>query len=198
MIIDKDTYRLPKTNYHQSEYTKTQIVIGDTMRRDMYHYDSWVNRFGGKYKNTAAYTIRKDGTIYEHYDPKYYSEFITLHDMAPFIIPIVLENIGWLVRDEPNDRYYDWLGHSYMLDKVTNHKWRNKQIWDNYTDEQITSLKYLTNKLCDDHGVKKQCIGHTLFNEDVDIYEGITFRSNYYQEFTDINPSFDIITFNEI
>lgn len=198
MIIDSETYKLPKDNYYHSEYTKTQIVVSDTTRKDMYHYDSWVNRGNGQCKKTAAYTIRKDGTIYEHYNPKYYSDFITLHDISPFVIPIVLENVGWLVKDEPNGRYYDWLGHSYMLDDVTNQKWRNKQTWDKYTNEQIISLKNLTDKLCDEHNIKKQCIGNTVFNEDVDIYEGITFRSNYYQEVTDINPAFDMITFNDL
>ena len=33
---------------------------------------------------------------------------------------------------------------------------------------------------------------HQLFDEDIDIFKGITFRSNYYQELTDVSPAFDI------
>jgi hypothetical protein len=77
MIINKKTYRLPERNYHKEEYTKKQIVVGHTGRKDMYHYSSWLNRHNGYYTKTAAYTIDKECNIYEHYDPKYYSDFIT-------------------------------------------------------------------------------------------------------------------------
>ena len=64
-----------------------------------------------------------------------------------------------------------------------------------YTKEQLISLRELTNKLCDDFQIKNDCISHNVFNEDVDIYEGITFRSNYYQEATDVSPAFDMDIF---
>jgi hypothetical protein len=197
MIINKKTYRLPERNYHKEEYTKKQIVVGHTGRKDMYHYSSWLNRHNGYYTKTAAYTIDKEGNIYEHYDPKYYSDFITKHDMAPFTIPITLVNVGWLNKDTVNDRYYDWLGHNYIKedDEVTFSKWRNHNFWENYTGEQLTSLRNLTDKLCNDFNIKNDCIGHSVFNEDVDIYEGITFRSNYYQESTEISPAFDMDIF---
>jgi hypothetical protein len=194
MVIDKDTYKLSNNNYHKHVYTKKQIVIGHTGRKGMNHYSAWENRHNGQYKKTAAYSINNDGVVYEHYNPKYYSDFITKHDMAPFTIPITLTNVGWVRRDDINDRYYDWLGHNYILEKddIISERWRNKEHWVKYTDEQLVSLKNLTDKLCDDFGIKNDCIGHTVFNEDVDIYEGITFKSNYYQEATDISPAFDM------
>jgi N-acetyl-anhydromuramyl-L-alanine amidase AmpD len=197
MVIDKKTYKLSDNNYHKQEYTKKQIVIGHTSRKEMYHYGSWINRHNGKYKRTAAYTIDKNGKIYEHYDPKYYSEYVTLHDMGPFTIPITLSNIGWVQKDSVNDRYYDWLGHNYILEDsdIVTKRWRNKEHWVKYSEEQINSLKNLTDKLCDEFEIKNNCIGHTVFNEDVDIYEGITFKSNYYQEATDISPAFDMELF---
>tara|TARA_R110000803_G_scaffold196935_1_gene260383 strand:- start:53 stop:658 length:606 start_codon:yes stop_codon:yes gene_type:complete len=197
MVIDKETYKLSDKNYHKHEYTKKQIVIGHTGRKEMHHYGSWVNRHNGQYKKTAAYTIDKDGKVYEHYDPKYYSDYIPLHDMGPFTIPITLTNVGWIQKDNVNDRYYDWLGHNYILedDDVVTERWRNKEHWVKYTDEQIISLKKLTDKLCDDFKIKNDCIGNTVFNDDVDIYEGITFKSNYYQEATDISPAFNMDLF---
>jgi hypothetical protein len=199
MVIDKDTYKLSNNNFHKDEYTKKQIVVGHTGRKDMFHYSSWKNRHNGSYKKTAAYTIDKEGKVYEHYDPKYYSDFISLYDMDPFIIPITLTNVGWVKKDNLNDRYYDWLGHNYILegDDVITKRWRDKEHWVKYTDEQLSSLKTLTDKLCDDFGIKNDCIGHTVFNEDVDIYEGITFKSNYYQEVTDISPAFDMNIFKK-
>jgi hypothetical protein len=197
MVIDKETYKLPNKNYHKQEYTKKQIVIGHTGRKEMFHYSAWKNRHNGEYKKTTAYTIDKDGTIYEHYDPKYYSDFILLHDMAPFTIPITLTNVGWVKKDDINDRYYDWLGHNYILEgnDIVTKKWRNKEHWMKYPSKQLISLKNLTDKLCNDFEIKNDCIGHTIFNEDVDIYEGITFKSNYYQEATDISPAFNMDLF---
>jgi N-acetyl-anhydromuramyl-L-alanine amidase AmpD len=196
-MIDTETYKLGEKNYYKKEYIKTQIVIGHTGRKNMYHYSGWINRYNGEYKKTAAFTIDKEGKIFQHYDPKYYSDFITLHNMAPFTIPIVLTNVGWLQKDTVNDRYYDWLGHNYIIDNdsVVIKKWRNREYWESYTKKQFDSLKKLTDKLCDEFGIKNDCIGHTVFNEDVDIYEGITFKSNYYQESTDISPAFDMEIF---
>lgn len=200
MVIDKETYKLPDDNYFKQEYTKTQIVIGHTGRKNMYHYSSWKNRHNCKYKKSAAFTIDRDGKIYQHYEPKFYSEYISKYDMAPFTIPITLTNVGWVQKDVVNDRYYDWLGHNYILedDDIVTRKWRNKEYWIRYTDTQLNSLKNLTDKLCEDFNIKNDCIGHTVFNEDVDIYEGITFKSNYYQEVTDISPAFDMEIFKTI
>lgn len=197
MVIDKETYKLSENNYFKKEYTKKQIVVGHTGRKDMYHYSSWINRHNGGYKKSAAFTIDREGNIYQHYDPKFYSEFISLYDMAPFTIPITLTNVGWVQKDNINDRYYDWLGHNYILedDDIVIKKWRNKDYWVKYTDKQLKSLRNLTDKLCQDFNIKNDCIGHTVFNEDVDIYEGITFKSNYYQEVTDISPAFDMEIF---
>jgi hypothetical protein len=197
MVIDKESYKLGDDNYYKIECDKQQIVIGHTGRKDMYHYLGWTNRHGGKYKKTATFTINKEGNVYQHYDPKYYSDFVSLYNIAPFTISITLENVGWLQKDDINDRYYDWLGHNYILedDDIVTQRWRNKDHWDRYTPEQMESLRNLTDKLCNDFGIKNDCISHTVFNEDVDIYEGITFKSNYYQEATDISPAFDMEVF---
>ena len=139
MVIDTDTYKLSNKNYYNVEYTKKQIVVGHTGRKDMYHYSSWINRHNGKYKKSAAYTIDREGNIDQHYDPKFYSEFISMYDMGPFTIPITLSNVGWVQKDNINDRYYDWLGHNYILDDddIVNKKWRNKEYWVKYTDKQL-------------------------------------------------------------
>ena len=114
MVINGDRYKLTDKNYYKLEYKKTQIVVGHSGRKDMYHYSAWKNRHNEVYKKTAPFTIDKDGTIYQHYDPKYYSDFVSLYNIAPSVIPIVLVNIGWLLKDNVNDRYYDWLGHNYI------------------------------------------------------------------------------------
>lgn len=196
-MIDTVSYKLPESNYYKVEYTKSQIVIGDTLRNNMDHFKGWLTRHNGEYKKTSAFTVDRDGKIYQHYDPKYYSDYITEYDMAPFNIPITLVNNGWLNRESLNDRYTDWLGHHHVLDddEVLNHSWRGKRYWLKYTEKQLQSLKILTDKLCEDFGIKNVCVNNNTFNEDVDIYEGITFKSNYYEESTDIGPSFNMELF---
>jgi len=192
-LIDIKTYPLNDNNFHKENYDKTQIIIGHTYRNNMLHYSSWINRLNGKNKKTAAFTINKEGKIYQHYNPTYYSTFIN-KEQDKASISIVLENVGWLKKDVMIDRYVDWLGHNYKKDPndVLTKNWRNYTYWDKYTKEQMDSIKYLVEKLCLDYNIPKNFIGHNVYDENVDLFKGITFRSNYYQEVTDVNPTFDM------
>ena len=192
-IIDTVTYPLTNKNYHDELYDKTQIVIGHSFRADMLHFASWIYRINGNNKKTANFTINKEGKIYQHYDPKYYSTFINCEqDKAS--ISIVLENSGWFRKDSLVDRYIDWLGNIYRKDSkdVLMKRWRNHTYWDRYSDIQLESLKELIIKLCDDYNIPKNFIGHNTYDENVDLFKGITFRSNYHQESTDVSPAFDM------
>lgn len=192
-LIDSKTYPLTENNFYKEKYDKTQIIVGHTYRKDMLHYGSWVNRLNGNYKKTATFTIDKEGKTYQHYDPIYYSTFID-KDQDKASISIVLENVGWYKKDVMIDRYVDWLGHNYKKDpnEVMMKKWRNHLYWDKYTKEQMDSLKSLIIKLCEEYNIPKDFIGNNVYDENVDLFKGITFRSNYYQEVTDVNPTFDM------
>jgi len=192
-MINVDSYKLPEQNYYKDVFDKTQIVIGHSYRIGMKHYGGWIYRINGKNKKTATFTILKNGDIYQHYDPKYYSDFTdTVQDKAS--ITIVLENLGWLKKDSMVNRYIDWLGNSYKKDdgNVLHKRWRNHSYWEKYTNEQIKSLKTLIIKLCEEYKIPKNFIGHNVYDENVDLYKGITFRSNYNQESTDVSPAFDM------
>jgi hypothetical protein len=198
-MIDTETYKLTESNYHKESYDKTQIVIGHTYQTGMLHYAGWIYRLNGKNKKTANFTITKEGKIYQHYDPNYYSSFVNdQQDKAS--ISIVLENLGWLRKDVMVDRYVDWLGNTYKKpnEEVLMKRWRNHNYWDRYTESQITSLKELVSLLCENHKIPKQFIGHNVFDKNIDLFKGITFRSNYYQESTDVSPAFDMETLKNI
>jgi len=198
-LIDFKTYQLTENNYHTEVYDKKQILIGNTNRRGMLHYASWIYRLNGKNKKTAAFTVTKEGVIYQHYDPKYYSNFLG-QESDKITIPIVLENLGWFRKDSISNKYIDWLGnyHVKQVEEVLMKRWRNHLYWDIYTEEQLTSLKELIIQLCDTYNIDKKSIGCNVFNEDVDLFRGITFRSNYYQELTDVNPSFTFEVLNDL
>jgi N-acetyl-anhydromuramyl-L-alanine amidase AmpD len=197
-MIDDKTYQLPENNYYKKIYTKTQIVIGHNGRKDMRHYEGWVNRRNGVYKSTANFTIDKDGTIYKHFDPKYYSDFVGV-DQDKGNISILLVNEGWLKNDSINNVYIDWLGHTYSKSRsVLERTWRGHHFWMNYRNPQMKSLKELVTQLCEEHNIEKECIGHCVYNEDVDIFNGVAFRSNYDSDITDISPAFDMDILKEL
>jgi hypothetical protein len=192
MIIDSTTYRLSNHNYYDKVYNKNQIIIGNTYRTGMLHFSSWINRINGFNKKTSTFTITKNGNIYQHYEPKYYSDFIK-KEQDKSSISIVLENVGWFKKDSLNNIYYDWLNNQYKLDEknITSKRWRNYNYWDNYSNKQMESLSFLVKKLCEDFNIDKNFIGNNVYNENSDLFDGILFRSNYYQHSTDVSPSFD-------
>jgi len=191
-MIDVKTYLLGEENYYNKIYDKTQIVIGHTSRGGMEHFKSWVNRRNGRNKRTAHYTIDEKGKIYQHFNPLHYSDFIG-HEQDKGNISITLSNVGWLKLNEVNKSYTDWLGHIYSKDSdvIYNH-WRNYAYWMKYSESQMDSLSKLLHFLCEEFGIKKKVYEGRAFNSDVDIFDGITFRCNYYRDLTDISPAFNI------
>ena len=102
-------------------------------------------------------------------------------------------NVGWLKFDPINKLYTDWLGHVYSKKtKVIERTWRGYDFWYQYSDKQMESLKKLVSFLCDKFEIPKECIGNNVYDENVDIYKGVAFRSNYSQEIRDISPAFDV------
>lgn len=188
-----ETYQLTDNNYYSKKFKKTQIVIGNTYRSGMLHYGSWVNRWNGSYKKTSTFTIDKDGVIFNHFNPEYYSDFIGV-EQDKSNISISLVNEGWLRKDSLNNKFIDWLGNIFTgtTDDILEKKWRNQTFWVKYTDKQVDSTKNLLKYLTEKYNIRDKSIGSNVFSESVDIYQGITYRSNYSQEFTDVNPHFPV------
>jgi len=190
IIIDK-THPLGIQNFYQTEHTKKQIIIGNTFSHGLNHIFGWENRLNGKYKITAPITILRDGTIYQHYDPKYYSDFMGIKDIDMNSIPIVLENQGWLIKDLEDNRYITWVGDIYNKENgIVEKKWRNKTYWVPYTNEQINSLVDVCKYLCDRFGVIQETLNHNTIVSDVRNFEGVTYRSNFSKFYSDVNPTF--------
>ena len=194
IIIDDDKYPLDEMKYHRKEFKKKQIVIGHTFTDDMRHYIGWQNRYNGKYKKSAAFTIDQDGNIFQHYDPKYYSNFLNIKDVDEFIIGVMIINKGWLMRSSLTDEYIDYLDNKYDGDTFKK-RWRNKTYWAPYSDKQIESLIKLCKYLSNEYGIELKTLGHNTKLDSVYDYEGVVFRSNYMTEYTDLSPAFDFVDF---
>jgi hypothetical protein len=198
MINNKD-YILPEKNFNKVETNKKRIVIGNSFSIDMNHYIGWLNRYNGKYQKTAAYTIKLDGTICQHFDPKYYSIITNDEEFDKSTILVILENEGWLSKDLNNEnKYITYNGNIYnRVDEVFIKKWRSNRYWAPYTQEQMESSIYLVNKLCDEFEIPKNIINHNTKIYNGYNYEGVLYKSNLNNFYTDVNPSWDFLNFKE-
>ena len=196
MNIDKKTYKLSDKNYHIKEFKKHQIVLGNSFSDDLNHFNGWKYRLSGEYTHTSTFTIDRKGNIYQHYDPKYYSDFINDKMIDKKIISIIIENQGWLLKDLIKDKYIDWVGNIYKRKaKVIEKRWRGFMYWDPYTPSQVKSSIYLVNYLCEKYDIPHKCVGHNTYIDGIEYHEGITYKSNYYKEITDLSPAWDFNNF---
>ena len=190
MNIDK-SYILPKNNYTNIESIKKQIVIGNTNNNNMKHYIGWVNRYNGKYKKTAAFTIDADGIIYKHFEPRYQSEYFNDLKQNNKSIVILLENDGSLIKDIEKNNFLSWLGYIYKEEDVFEKKWRTYNYWVQYKKEQIDSAVNLVKELCEEFYIPLTAMTHNTKMNDLEEYSGILYKSNIEMYYTDLSPAFD-------
>ena len=193
MVINKEKFKLGENSYIKEIHPKKLLVIGNTMSSGMKHFDSWVNKINGKYKKTAAYTITLDGKIYEHYDPKYYSRYVGAGLFDKNIIPIALENEGWVTKDFQNDIYVNWAGVKYdRPDELLEKSWRGRLRWAPYAQKQMDSLVYLCDTLIESFDIPRFVNSNNVKVNDFTKKKGIYYRSNYSKTSLDVSPAFDI------
>ena len=196
MNIDSLTYQLKENNFFTTKHSKELIVIGNSFSEKLNHFTGWLNRFDGDYKKTANYTVTRKGDIFEHFNPEFYSNFINNEKNNKKIISIVIENKGWLKKDLKTGKYIDWLGNKYKRRvSVLEKRWRGEQYWDPYTQKQLSSTVKLVKYLCEKYNIECRCVGHNTFISNLDEFNGITYRSNFYRDNTDVNPSWDFKKF---
>lgn len=190
MVIN-ETKLLSNNHYFEIESIKKQIVFGNTFNHDMKHVIGWLHRYNGNYKKTAAFTIGNDGEIYKHFDPKYQSEYFNDLELNNKSIVILLENDGWLIKNERENKFLSWLGYIYNEEEVVNKKWRGYNHWLRYNDNQIKSAIELSNMLCQEFFIPLTAITHNTKIEALEDYTGILYKSNLEKHYTDLTPAFD-------
>ena len=192
MLIDDKTHRLPIENYISIESKKEQIVIGNTFNHDMRHFVGWLHRHNGYYKKTAAFTIKPDGLIYKHFDPKYYSKFFDEIQLNRKSIVILLENDGYLINDSEKNEFITWIGDIYKKpSEVVAKRWRGYDYWSPYTKEQLESATELVKLLCSEFDIPLLAIGHNTKADKLTEFKGVLYKSNLQKHYTDLNPSWD-------
>jgi len=195
LVIDKITYRISGKNYNNEIYPKKQIILADSLRQNNNHILRWTKKNFGKSKSWSTYSISRDGVIYEHFDPKYYSDFMNLEEVDKKSISIVMENMGVLFYNYDEDKYYNWCNEECPKENVFKRDWKDYSMWENYTEKQIESLIKLCKSLCSTYKIELDCVGFNFFTAEISDFEGIVCRSNYSYDFNDLNPSFDFKNF---
>ena len=193
MVVDKETYRLSSDNFNDTKTDKKRVIIGNTFNHDMKHFIGWGLRHNGKYKKTATYTIDKNGVIYEHFDPSFYSDYFTTGvGLNKSSIVILLENEGYLTKDEEKNIFITWTGDIYKEQtEVFTKKWREYEYWASYGDKQIESLIELICLLCDRFNIPYNAIGHNTKLSQINNEMGVIYKSNLDYYYMDPNPNLD-------
>ena len=196
MIIDKTRYRLPESNYNKVKSTKSKVMFQNSYNAGMNHHTGWLTRVNGQYKNTTAYTIDKDGTIYQHFNPDY-SGRIFDRKVDETIIAITMVNLGYLKLDTDIDSFITWLGDIYKGDKVVEKRWRGHKFWEPYTDEQKEAAVELAKYLCDRFTIGNNTVTHNIRLDAPNTFSGVMYRSNFNKHYSDLSPAWDFEQFKE-
>jgi hypothetical protein len=195
--VDDITYKVEEYNHHKAQSVKTQIVLATSLRKANYHITRLKHKDYGKTKKWSTYSIARDGTVYQHFDSKFHSDFLGIKEADKKLISIVVENMGTLFKT-PSDTYINWLNEVCDVNNVVEKAWLGYNFWEKFTDEQLESIVLLCQDLCEQHGIPKACIEFHHYHKETIKFRGIVFRSNYIEDSSDINPLFDIPKFNEM
>lgn len=194
-MINYTSYTLTDKNYYSEIHEKKQIVIGNTFNSDMNHFIGWKHRMNGLYKKVSTFTIDTNGEIFQHYDPSYYSEFLNNSLYNKHIISIALVNQGWFDYDVTGKNFINYVGLIYTGKSMTEKRWRNHSFWENYTEKQTESLINLTKFLIENYNIPKNVLPHNTYLKEMHNFKGISYRSNWVKESTDLSPSFNFEIF---
>jgi len=197
MIIDKQIHNLSENNFFPVRTIKKQIILGNTFNSDMKHVLSWKNRSNGNYKKTAHFTISESGEIFNHFDPEFQSAFFNDRYLDSKSIIILIENMGWVEKDEKN-RFITMYGDIYKnTDNVIAKKWREHEFWVKYNEKQVESVLELINKLSEEFYIPKTIFGHNTKIDDLSDYQGVLYKSNLEKYYNDLSPAWDFKSFKE-
>jgi len=197
MKIDTKTYKIDESNHYKTQNVKNQIILSISQRKDNYHIVRLKHKDFGKTKKWNTFTISRNGSVYQHYNPKYHTDFLGIKEVDKHAISIVLENMGALYKTA-DGKYLNWLNEICQEKNIVEKKYLGYNFWENFTKKQIESTAKLCIKLSKEFNIPLKCIDFQYYHKDINKFRGIVFKSNYVQDYFEANPLFDIEKFNEM
>ncbi len=175
---------------------KQQIILCHTSRNLSDYMLAIKNRHNGKYDKVPNYVIDRNGKIFQLLPDTGYTKIMSNDEVNKNSIFVSLENLGWLERIPLSDNYVNWIGDIYK-EEVYTKKWRDYFLWQPYTESQFNSCVSLCHKLLNDFKIDKKFIGHNTKLDGIQRFNGITSKSNYNSDFTDLSPAFNYELFTK-
>lgn len=189
--IDKKKYKIGEDNYIKKKTKKDLIIIGDTCRSGSNHIIRMQQKDFGNSREWNTFTISRDGKIYQHYNPDYYSDYSGDVKIDKRSISILFENMNCL--NAVDEKYYNWINEECKdIHNIYKKYWKSGYYWEKYTEEQYNSLAGLLIELFDKYkDIPNRIIASNLYESESYNYKGVLSRSNISKEEVDVNPSFD-------
>lgn len=197
LALDTNTYAVETKNFYQTKTKKTQILVGGSLRKDSNRIVHLKTKDFGQSKRWPTYTISRDGKIYQHFDPQFYSDYMGVKEIDKKAISVELENMGWVYFNNNRECFVNWIEEECDGTLSGEQCWKNYRYWEKYTNEQHASLAQLCLYLMKEFDIKKDAVGHNSLETEIDLstFEGIVCKSNYDTDYTDLNPFFDFNKF---
>lgn len=191
MLIDTHTHKIKTSNYHRKKYDKKQIIIDLSLRKNDYHINRFKCKEYGNFTGWSTYTISRNGDIFEHYNPEYYSDFISKKKVDKHAISIIIENMGML---EFNDnKFVNHLNEKCEDDLIYVKKFMSHKYWEMINDEQLLNLQLLIDYLCKTFNIPNDVIKFQHYNQNSEKFSGVLFRVNYNDEHNGYHPQLENI-----
>lgn len=189
--IDKKKYKIGEDNYIKKKTKKDLIIIGDTCRSDSNHIIRMQQKDFGNSREWNTFTISRDGKIYQHYNPDYYSNYSGDSKIDKRSISILFENMNYL--NVVDDKYFNWINEECKdINNIYKKYWKSGYYWEKYTEEQYISFVDLLVDLFDKYkDIPNRIIPSNIYESESYTYKGVLSRSNISKEEVDVNPSFD-------
>jgi len=190
---------LPESEYYKAEYPKEQIYLHHTVSSTAASAMNWWRQDG--IHVATAYIVDKDGTIYETFNPKYWSYHLGLKntngDIDKKSIGIEIVNEGWLTEKNGTFRWFD--GKARFRGKVVEtEEWRGQKYFAAYTKEQIRSTAILVKMLAYNLDIPFNFIGNLNYDKNLAYnFTGTLAHCNVRKDKTDISPAFPMLEFVE-
>lgn len=179
-----------KFDKFEKNKNKKQIIICHTYREVNNYLNSLKFRKNGKFEKIPNFVITKEGKVLKLIPEDGYTSFFESKEVNKNSVIICLENLGWLNKVPLSNRYSNWINETTSKE-VFIKKWREKNYWDIYSEEQINSLIELCKKILKKYSINKSFIGHNTKVDGIKIFNGIVCRSNYENKYTDVSPAFN-------
>jgi N-acetyl-anhydromuramyl-L-alanine amidase AmpD len=188
--------RIPYGNFKTKTKSKhkKQIILCHSSREVNEFLTSLKFRSNGKHQQIPHFVITRDGKVLQLLETKSKSSYFKNSTMDKNSIVVCLENLGWLMKKPLSDSYLNWIGNIYKQE-VCEKKWRDYSMWHPYTEVQLRSVADLCGELCEEFSIPKKFVGHNTRVENIQLFDGITTKSNYDVRHTDLSPAFDFQSF---